>query len=228
MPGTNRLIGSSQRSLPSSTSSPTATAVKSFELEAMGCVVVGVYGQLLPEVAEAVPLGEDELVLHDDADADAGRVPVLHDLRHVVVEPFQPGVDVDLRGWDSAAARTGTAVSALAAARTSMAAAEAAADARGNDGHRHLHSGKRVQGQPPIRSWRRRPGRTGRPEPGASERGVIRRYSPSGRRRQQGRSPRERRGRAAPVYFRPSVFPAANRASDSRMRLSRVSARLAM
>ena len=40
MPGTNRLIGSSQRSFPSSTSMPSATAVKSFVLEAViSCTV---------------------------------------------------------------------------------------------------------------------------------------------------------------------------------------------
>src|SRR5439155_5644655 len=45
--------------------------------------------QLLPVVPEAVAAGEDELVLHHDADPDPGHVPVLHDLLHVGVEVLE-------------------------------------------------------------------------------------------------------------------------------------------
>ncbi len=48
MPGTYCRIGLSQSSLPSSTSRPAATAVKSFVFDAIGAVVAGVKGIFLP------------------------------------------------------------------------------------------------------------------------------------------------------------------------------------
>ncbi len=46
--GTYDRIGVSQSSFPSSTRSPAATAVNSFVFDAIGCVVVGVYGIFFP------------------------------------------------------------------------------------------------------------------------------------------------------------------------------------
>src|SRR5208283_5255340 len=51
--------------------------------------------QFLLIVAIAVAFREDELVVHHNADAHAGRVPVLQGLRHVGVESLQLFRDID-------------------------------------------------------------------------------------------------------------------------------------
>jgi hypothetical protein len=55
---------------------------------------VGREGQFFVVVAIAVAFGEDQLVIDNDADADAGRVPVLEGLLHPGVEALEFGVDV--------------------------------------------------------------------------------------------------------------------------------------
>ena len=47
-------------------------------------------------IAIAVSFGENQLVTHHDADADAGPIPILQDLGHVVVEAVQLFRDVDV------------------------------------------------------------------------------------------------------------------------------------
>src|SRR5207302_8479470 len=83
--------------------------------------------ELVSVVAEAVSLSEHELVFHDDSHADAGRVPVLHHLRHVLVEAVEPGVHVDLRlGEDARGQHSG---------REEECGGKAATEPRGYDGH---------------------------------------------------------------------------------------------
>src|SRR5215469_7359096 len=47
-------------------------------------------------VAVAVALGEDELVVDDNADANSGRVPVFQQLLHVGIEAFELFGDIEL------------------------------------------------------------------------------------------------------------------------------------
>jgi hypothetical protein len=55
--------------------------------EAIGLIVAGRERQLFLVVPIAVAFRENQFVVHDHADADAGRVPVLEGFGHVGVEP---------------------------------------------------------------------------------------------------------------------------------------------
>ena len=85
-PGRYLVTGSSQRTLPSSTSMPIAAAVIALVVEPMANSVAVSTALGLSELADAVALREDDLAVLDDGDREADGAPVPEGLRGVGVE----------------------------------------------------------------------------------------------------------------------------------------------
>ena len=81
-----RVTGSSQETLPASTSMPSRADVNAFVVEPTAKIVFAVTGSALARFADAIAPGEDDAVVADDRHRESGRVPGLDCLGGVGVE----------------------------------------------------------------------------------------------------------------------------------------------